>query len=170
MGWSACSWNLYSRAAKSYPVPLQEYESVDVGKRTYKKERGGAELIVADAPTRPKFGGKGLKDNTTYQYEDSDDEDEEEMEHQRREGGSPPSLHSLLEIPASIPHPSRSDDQATRPLAQEQQRQILFALLKEACSILDWPGHSSLHGHVQQQEIVPADGQRPVAKMIPVKA
>lgn len=59
---------------------------MDVGKRTYKKGRGPAELVVADAPSRPKFGGKGLKDNTTYQYEDSDDEPGEALEHQRREG------------------------------------------------------------------------------------
>ena len=65
---------------------MQEYESEDVASKAYSKTRAAPELVVGDAPTRPKFGGKGLKSNTTYTYEGSDDGTEEMQEHEKRTG------------------------------------------------------------------------------------
>lgn len=65
---------------------LQDYESVDVGKKTYSKDRGAPELVVADAPTRPKFGGRGLQSGKTYQYQEDDAETEQPQEHEKRTG------------------------------------------------------------------------------------
>ena len=57
-------------------------------KKTYSKSRAAPELIVADAPTAPRFGGKGLKENTIYRYEGENEDEEELQEHEKRTGAT----------------------------------------------------------------------------------
>lgn len=45
---------------------------MDVGEKQYTNQRAAPELVVADAPNAPRFGGKGLQSNATYQLQDQD--------------------------------------------------------------------------------------------------
>lgn len=58
-----------------------------MGEKKYSQKRAAPELIVGDAPTAPRLGGKGLQSNTVYQYEDEDETPRtEEFEHEKRTG------------------------------------------------------------------------------------
>lgn len=49
------------------------YESVDVAEKKYSTRRGAPELVLADAPNRPTFGGRGLDSNAVYAFEDEEE-------------------------------------------------------------------------------------------------
>ena len=53
--------------------------------KKYSDKRGSPELVVADAPNKPTFGGKGLQSDTVYQYQNGD-EDDQPHQHQQRTG------------------------------------------------------------------------------------
>ena len=63
---------------------LQDYESVDVGEKQYTNQRAAPELVVADAPNAPRFGGKGLQGNATYQLQDQDTQPKTEQHEVRK--------------------------------------------------------------------------------------
>lgn len=66
---------------------FQEYESVDVGDKQYTNQRAAPELVVADAPNAPRFGGKGLQSNATYQLQDQGQKSNKELlPHEVRRG------------------------------------------------------------------------------------
>ncbi len=67
----------------------QEYESEDVGDKQYTNQRAAPELVVADAPKGPRFGGKGLQNNTTYQMTGEEDADTGQQESEFRTGACP---------------------------------------------------------------------------------
>ncbi len=59
---------------------FQDYDSVDVGEKQYTNQRAAPELVVADAPNAPRFGGKGLQGNATYQLQDQNQESKKKPE------------------------------------------------------------------------------------------
>jgi len=64
----------------------QEYESEDVADKQYTNQRAAPELVVAEAPKGPRFGGKGLQSNTTYQMSEEEDRDTGQKESETRTG------------------------------------------------------------------------------------
>ena len=75
----------------------QEYESVDVGEKQYTNKRAAPELVVADAPNAPRFGGKGLQGNATYQFEDAKQQGSQAPEENEvRKGRASPSIPQTL--------------------------------------------------------------------------
>jgi hypothetical protein len=64
----------------------QEYESEDVAGKQYTNQRAAPELVVANAPKGPRFGGKGLQGDTTYQMSEDEDQEPEQKESETRTG------------------------------------------------------------------------------------
>lgn len=75
------------KKAKPGEKKYTDYESVDVGEKQYTNQRAAPELVVADAPNAPRFGGKGLQGNATYQLQDQDSQPKTEQHEVRKTEG-----------------------------------------------------------------------------------
>ena len=65
---------------------------MDVGEKQYTNQRAAPELVVADAPNAPRFGGKGLQGNATYQLQDQDSQPKKPEQHEVRKSRASLSL------------------------------------------------------------------------------
>ena len=70
---------------------------MDVGDKQYTNQRAAPELVVADAPNAPRFGGKGLQGNATYQLREDEEKPKDQLHsHEKRTGRFP--AHSCRRI------------------------------------------------------------------------
>ena len=76
----------------------QEYESEDVADKQYTNQRAAPELVLADAPKGPRFGGKGLQSNTTYQMSEEEETDTGQAESETRTGVHNGTLEFVLTL------------------------------------------------------------------------